>query len=85
VFGTFLVLYLPSLPTPDALPGKRRNSLDRGERAAVWSGGSSVILPQKPGRGSEMFSIPTASPSGPWRLSASPRAVLFSWWKEHCA
>lgn len=49
--------------TPDALPGSRRNSLDRGEQAAVWSGGSSVILPQEPGRGSEMSSIPIASPS----------------------
>jgi hypothetical protein len=69
---------------PDALPGRCRNSLDRGERAALWSAGSSVNLPQKPGRGPEMSSIPIASPSGPWRLSASPRAVLFCWWKEHC-
>ena len=41
--------HLPSLSTPDALQGKRRDSLDRGERAAVWVGGSSVILLQEPG------------------------------------
>lgn len=32
-----------------------------------------------------MSSTPTASPSGPWRLSASLRAVLLSWQKEYCS
>ena len=56
------------------------NSLDRGQQAALWFIGSSVHLPQEPGRGSEMTSIPTAVPSGPWRQTAPPRAVLFSGW-----
>ena len=54
------------------------NPLDQVRRSALWCPESSVHLPQELGRGSKMMNTLIVSCFGPWRPSASPRAVLSS-------